>query len=197
MPRRCGLPAAAMAGRPRWCDETRRYDGAKAPSGGPDRKGVVAVGIEAEHQVEVLHRRTRRALAEIVHACQQQRMAFALVGEDIDFHPIGAGQRVRVVVIARSAPRIAVHQQHHVVMFLPFDFTKLPRPDKTQRGRPDAFIFTTLATHSRWRPLPRLVLALVLTVVASEVSYRLVERRLRARPRRLAAPDALEITRTA
>jgi peptidoglycan/LPS O-acetylase OafA/YrhL len=58
-------------------------------------------------------------------------------------------------------------------------------------------IFTTLATHSRWRPLPRLVLALVLTVVASEVSYRLVERRLRARPRRLAAPDALEITRTA
>lgn len=58
-------------------------------------------------------------------------------------------------------------------------------------------IFTTLATHSHWRPLPRLLLALVLTVAASEASYRLVEQPLRARPRRLAAPDALEISRTA
>ena len=53
-------------------------------------------------------------------------------------------KRIRVFVISRSAPRIAVQQQHRVVMLLPFDFTKLPRPDKTQRGRPDAFALATL-----------------------------------------------------
>lgn len=31
-------------------------------------------------------------------------------------------------------------------MLLPFDFAKLPRPDKTQPSRPDAFVFTTVAT---------------------------------------------------
>lgn len=29
-------------------------------------------------------------------------------------------------------------------MLLPFDFTKFPRPDKTQREQPDAFALATL-----------------------------------------------------
>src|SRR3984957_14778320 len=67
--------------------------------------------LAPEHQHEVLHRRARRAFAEIVEFGDEQRLAARLVGEHVDLDVVGPVQRFRLD--ARG-----VFAVHHMEMLL-------------------------------------------------------------------------------
>ena len=52
--------------------------------------------LEPQHQLQVLHRRARGALAEIVELGDQHRLAARLVGVDVDQEVVGPVQRLRL-----------------------------------------------------------------------------------------------------
>src|SRR5690606_15759607 len=52
--------------------------------------------VDAEQQVEILHRRARRALAEVVEQGDEPRLAGRFVGEHEQPHAVGAVQRLGI-----------------------------------------------------------------------------------------------------
>ena len=54
------------------------------------------VGGQTEHQTEVLHRRTGRALAQVVEPRHQHRLPVGLVSIDGEFQQVGLVQTLRL-----------------------------------------------------------------------------------------------------
>src|SRR5437763_5004545 len=77
----------------------------------PPQPGLTCVGaarqslntalLQAQHEFEVLHRRARGALAQIVEPRDQHRLMSLLVGVDIEFEPVGVIGRLRFELAVR------------------------------------------------------------------------------------------------
>src|SRR5271163_2311178 len=67
--------------------------------GGAQHSGSTAAyqsgsGVEIQHQPQILHRRTRRSLAEIVETGDEHRLAVPFVGPDVELEPISVVERL-------------------------------------------------------------------------------------------------------
>jgi hypothetical protein len=81
------------------------------PCGRPQN---TASSLVPQHQPHVLHRRARRALAEIVEPRDQHRLAVLVAGEDVELEHVGLVERLRLELAALGR---RVLERHHRDVF--------------------------------------------------------------------------------